>query len=320
MGCGASTGVARPLFIVGTSRSGTSWAFDLCASHPDLSMGFESKLPIEGIEVHRRHGPLRDRADMERLLAALATEVDHSSNDALRDALRRPDVVDHAVEAHRRAPGWASICEAIFRSSEGTSHWGNKLLRIELAPTLSQQWPGAKFLVLTRDPRGVMASQSRKFDHSIEYSAMYWNTHARHVHDRLGLVPGKSDEDHLVVDVVEMARDPRRALEWAFAGVGLSTDPVEELAARFPGHPELLDRWRQDLVPTRQRRVEEYCFEQMVALGYQPELATSATSIGAVRRTVALVREHGAQLVRDPRAIRRKQVGRRVQAALARGR
>ena len=33
------------LFVVVTSRSGTSWVFDLCASHPDMSMGYESKLP-----------------------------------------------------------------------------------------------------------------------------------------------------------------------------------------------------------------------------------------------------------------------------------
>ncbi|MHB1138757.1 MAG: sulfotransferase [Microthrixaceae bacterium] len=304
---------------MGTSRSGTSWVFDLCASHPDMSMGYESKIPVEGIEVYRRNAPIEDRGGIERLFAALHAEIEDPSNEDVRALLLRPDVIDRALAAHRLAPGWASVCEAIFCSLEDTSHWGNKLLRIELTPTLSEQWPGSKFLVLTRDPRGVMASQSKKFDHSIEYSAMYWNTHARYVHETLGLVPGTSDEDHMVVDLVEMARDPRPALDWAFSSLGLSTEPVDELVARFPGDPDRLDQWRQTLPPGRQRRVEEYCFDQMVALGYSPELATQAKPIGTVKRTVAMVREHGSEILRDPGSIRRKQVGKRVKAALSRG-
>ena len=314
------------LFIVGTSRSGTSWVFDLCASHPDMSMGYESKLPIEGIEVTRRFadrlradGPARRRA-MADLFAALHDEVDDPSSAELASRLTRPDVIDAAVTAYDSRPGWPAICEAVVCSLEDTSHWGNKLLRVELTPTLSEQWPDARFLVLTRDPRGVMASQSKKFDHSIEYSAMYWNTHAEFVRDRIGLRPGEHDTHHYVVDLVEMARDPRPALEWAFSSVGLDTDPIGDLVEQFPGDPDRLDNWRRTLEPARQRRVEEYCFEQMRSLGYEPELATEQRSIGPVRKLVAMTREHGSELLRDPGSIRRKQVGRRVRAALRPGR
>ena len=315
-----------PLFIVGTSRSGTSWAFDLCASHPDMSMGYESKLPVEGIEVTRRFsdrlratGPARRQA-MSELFAALHAEVDDPSSAELSSRLTRPDVIDRAVAAYDADPGWPAICEAIVCSLEDTSHWGNKLLRIELTPTLREQWPDARFLVLTRDPRGVMASQSKKFGHTIEYSAMYWNTHAEFVRAHIGLRPGEHDTHHYVVDLVEMARDPRPALEWAFSAVGLDTAPVGDLIERFPGDPGRLDNWRQTLEPARQRRIEEYCFEQMQSLGYEPELATAQRTIGPVRKLAAMTREHGGELLRDPGSIRRKQVGRRVRAALRPGR
>lgn len=313
------------LFVVGTSRSGTSWVFDLCASHPDMSMGYESKLPVEGIEVYRRFadrlrstGPSRSVA-MSDLFGALHDEIDDPTSTELFTRLRDREVIERAVRAHEQSPGWPAVCETIFCSWEGTSHWGNKLLRVELTPTLREQWPDARFLILTRDPRGVMASQAKKFEHSVEYSAMYWNTHAEFVRDRIGLRPGEHDEHHIVVDLVEMARDPRPTLEWAFGSVGLDTAPIEDLVERFPGDPDRLDNWRHNLDPGRQRRVEEYCFDQMRSLGYEPELATGPRPIGRVRKVLAMAREHGGELVRDPGSIRRKQVGRRVKAALKLG-
>ncbi len=313
------------LFIVGTSRSGTSWAFDLCASHPDMSMGYESKLPVEGIEVHRRfeerlRRPAERDAAMADLFAALHDSIDDPSNTELFERLTSAEVIERAVSAYGEAPGWPSVCETIFCSLEGTSHWGNKLLRIELTDVLLEQWPDSRFLVLTRDPRGVMASQAKKFDHSVDYSATYWNTHAEFVTRRLGLRPGEHDDRFLVVDLVEMARDPRPSLEWAFGAVGLTLDPIDDLIDRFPGDPDRLDKWRSSLDPALQLRVEEYCFDQMKALGYKPVLATAPRRVSRLRRLVAMAREHGGELLRDPGAIRRKQVIRRVRTALKLGR
>lgn len=302
------------LFVVGTSRSGTSWVFDLCASHPDMSMGYESKLPVEGIEIHRRWADkLVDLDSTRSFMAELRAEIDDPSNAELQSLLDRTDVIERVYEANRDTPGWASICATIFRSLEDTSHWGNKLLRIELMPILTEQWPDARFIVLTRDPRGVMASQSKKFDHSVEYSAMYWNTHANWVLDHVG-----DDPRCRVVDLVDMARDPAPTLEWAFSEVGLSTEPIAGLIERFPGDPDRLDAWRRTLGDDDKRRIEEYCFDAMSALGYRPELATGPRRIGPVRKAVALVREHGGQILRDPGSIRRKQVGKRLRSALGR--
>lgn len=308
------------LFVVGTSRSGTSWVFDLCASHPQMSMGYESKLPIEGIAVYRRHEPIVDRVGMGGLFAALRAKIPDPSNQAFLDQLARPEVIDRALEAHTRAPGWSAICEAIFCSLDDTTNWGNKTLRIELTPSLDELWPDSRFLVLTRDPRGVTASQSSKFGHSLEHSVMYWNTHARFVLDTIGLRPGESRDNYRVEDVVELARDPRPALEWAFGGVGMSLDPIAELISAHPGDPDRLDRWRSTLDPERQSCIEEFCFDAMTELGYRPELAARPKPITFRRRAVALVREHGREVMRDPGAIRRKQVGRRIRAAFGIGR
>jgi hypothetical protein len=256
---------------------------------------------------------------MERLFSALHDEIDDPSSEELRSRLTRPDVVDRALAAQQREPGWASVCEAIVTSLEDTTHWGNKLLRVELVPTLREQWPDAKFLVLTRDPRAVMASQAKKFDHGVVYSAMYWNTHSQFVHDHIGLRPGEHDDTHIVVDLTTMARDPRPTLTWAFESVGLSTEPIEDLVTRFPGDPERLENWRRTLDPNRQRRVEAYCYTAMEQLGYRPELADGPRTISGAQKVLAMTREHGSELLRDPGSIRRKQVGRRVKAALKLG-
>ncbi len=306
------------LFVVGTSRSGTSWVFDLCASHPDMSMGYESKLPIEGIEIHRRWAErlgdrTADHAAMAELLSNVRDGIDDPSNTELLRLLDRPDVVDRAVAANEDRPGWASICEAVFCSLEGTTNWGNKMLRIELVPTVLEHWPDARFLVLSRDPRGVVASQATRFEHSLEYSAVYWNTHTRWIMDHVG-----DDPRYCVVDLVDLARAPEPTLEWAFDAVGLSTEPVAELVERFPGAPERPDAWRHTLGEDRQRRIEEYCYDAMVAFGYRPELAAGPRRISTARRALTLARQHGGEVLRDPASIRRKQVGRRLRAALGR--
>lgn len=180
---------------------------------------------------------------------------------------------------------------------------------------MDQHWPDSRFLVLTRDPRGVVASQKKMFDHSLEYSAMYWLTHADWVVDRIA-----GDARYRVVDVVEMARDPRPHLEWLFKEAGLSTEPVGGLVERFPGDPERLDKWRGSLEPDRQRRIEEYCYGRMPALGYTPEFATGPRRLTAAQRLWAQVSTYGRDLLADPGAIARKQVVRRLLAGLRAGR
>lgn len=312
--------LAPPLFIIGTSRSGTSWAFDLCASHPDMSMGYESKLPVEGIEVHRRHANDLGTIDgFRRLFEDLRSSIDDPSSRAVSDLLSDDTVMEAAFEANLQRPGWATICETIFCALEDTSHWGNKLLRVELTPLLAEHWPDARFLVLIRDPRAVMASQSKKFDLSVDYSAMYWNTHTDYVLEHIGTAPDYKVPNHMVVDLLEMATDPRPSLEWAFSQIGLSTEPVRELIERFPGDPERLDKWRSTLDPERQRRIEQYCFDNMVALGYEPELATGPKRLGPARRTFAMVREHGLEILRDPGSVRRKRIVSRAISSLRSG-
>jgi hypothetical protein len=309
--------MSTALWVVGTTRSGTSWAFDLVASHPDVSMGYESKIPIEGIALFERwKDRLVDPLAMAGFLEDLRHTIDDPANAGNDEVVfAQPDIHVRLFEAYEASPSWATVCEHFFRSIEGTSHWGNKLLRVELCEVVEHHWPDSRFLVLTRDPRGVLASQKKMFDHSLEYSAMYWLTHADWVLNRIA-----DDPRYRVVDVVEMARDPRPHLEWLFKEAGLSTEPVAGLVERFPGDPERLETWRGSLEPERQRRMEEYCFERMPALGYTPELAQGPRRLTAAQRMWAQLSTYGRDLLADPGAIARKQVLRRLLAGLRAGR
>ncbi|MEI7888349.1 MAG: sulfotransferase, partial [Actinomycetes bacterium] len=268
-----------PLFIVGTARSGTSWAFDLIAAHPELTMGFESKLPLEGRELYRRFGSLRSQSDLRRLLTKIQEQITDPTSTEFYRLIDEPKVLEASWAAYQASPGWGAICESIFCSIGLTTHWGNKLLRIETTPDLLKLWPDARFVVLTRDPRAVVASQEVKFDTSIAYSAAYWLTHADWVLNRIG-----EDSRYLVVDLTEMATDPGPTLEWAFSQTGLDCEPIKKLIADHPGDPKRLEKWRGSLSADRQREVEEYCFAPMTRLGYQPELATKHREIGKLRR------------------------------------
>ncbi len=300
-----------PLFIVGTARSGTSWAFDLIASHPDLSMGYESKLPLEGFELYKQFGPIASKADMQRLFTQLQEQIKDPMNTKLYGLLSQPEVLAAAWASYESTPGWASICEAIFCSLETTTHWGNKTLRIETTPALLELWPDCKFIVLTRDPRAVVASQEVKFDTSVAYSATYWLTHADWVLSRI-----ENDPRYLVVDLTKMATDPRPTLEWAFTQTGLSCELIEQLIAAHPGDPARLEKWRTTLSAERQRHVEEYCFVPMTRLGYTPELATKQREINKLRKLWLISSFHGRELLQDPGSIRRKQVFKRLGAVL----
>lgn len=305
--------MATALWVVGTTRSGTSWVYDLVASHPDVSFGYEAKLPIEGIPIYKKWAPkLTDTLAMSAMLEDLRTSIDDPSNVSWTERVfLDPGLPERLLAAHKVAPGWATICEHFFRTQEETSHWGNKMLRVELTPVLEEYWPDSRFLVLTRDPRAVLASQKKKFDHTLEYSAMYWLTHANWVLDRL-----RNDPKYRVVDIVDMARDPEPHLEWLFSESGLSTEPIADLLERFPGDPNRLDQWRGKLDPERQERIEAYCFNRMRALGYEPELAQEARTLWLHQKAWAQIQTYGSQVLSDPGVITRKQIVRRFMNSL----
>ncbi len=303
--------MATVVWVVGTTRSGTSWVFDLVASHPDVSMGYESKIPIEGIAFYERwKDRLTDPLAMAGLLEDLRTGIDDPTNVANNEvAFTQADLPQRIFEAHEADPGWATVCEQLFRAVQGTSHWGNKTLRVELTPLLEEHWPDSRFIVLIRDPRGVLASQAEKFENTLDYSAMYWLTHADWV---LNVI--QDNPHYRVVNLVEMARDPRPHLEWLFRESGLSLDPIEDLVQRFPGDPERLDAWRTVLPPKRQRRMEEYCYSQMKELGYTPQYATGQRRLGRSRRLWAFVHTFAGRVASSPSKLAQKQVLSRLKA------
>lgn len=304
------------LFIVGTTRSGTSWMMELCAAHPELRMGYEAKLPTEGAVLYEAaDGDLNQPGSMAKFIAQLQTVGDEEMNSWLDDVWADDDLVERCCSAHRAEPGWGAICREIFMSSDPDAKaWGNKMLRAELAPLLLEHWPDARIIVLTRDPRAVRVSQSGMFGHSLEYSVMYWLTHAEWVHEHL-----EADDRVRSVRVEDLAADPLPTLQWAFEGIGIDTDIVAKMIADNPPEPARLEAWRQKIDPEEQRLVEGYCYGAMQRFGYHPELATEERPLAAWRRLRAQIREHGRELIADPGAIRRKQVLRRLVASLRSG-
>jgi hypothetical protein len=128
-------------------------------------MSYESRLVTEGWRTYQRAKRLDNSQSFDKLLRQLKTyDQNEELNRWICDALT-PDTVAGAskmaslFEFHRQNPSFQTLVEAIYSLPSPVQHWGNKMLRIEETPPILKLWPDARFIVLSRDPRAIYASQ-----------------------------------------------------------------------------------------------------------------------------------------------------------------
>lgn len=128
----------RPVFIVGSPRSGSTLLFETLARAPGVhTIGDESHQVIEGM---RQLGAAAHGYDSNRLLAADATpEIARELRERFLAALRDRD---------QRAPQPGARVRMLEKTPKNS-------LRV---PFLASVFPEARFVYLHRDPREVLAS------------------------------------------------------------------------------------------------------------------------------------------------------------------
>lgn len=130
-----------PVFVVGMWRSGTSLLYALLNLHPQIALMYEGDLP---------------------LLSAL-----FPGGKAKRDWVERWEFWNGALSRHqidmasipRNVAGLPEAMELVYRKHAGLAMWGCKSPNYyDCMVPLAKQFPGARFIVIYRDPTDVCRS------------------------------------------------------------------------------------------------------------------------------------------------------------------
>ncbi|XAM00173.1 sulfotransferase [Phycisphaeraceae bacterium D3-23] len=221
-----------PRFIVGMSRGGTTWMSRVLNTHPDVASFGET------LFWGRRYRPTDtqgcwSRDDLDTLADELADSLMGPSGDKPGSLTTEPAVLNKSVAQTIRsfeAPAkpadvFEAMCRAVLDAEgkaiaiEKTPHHLNWTTRIEDA------MPGARFLIMRRDPYGFMLSYKHQGDrlsnntrrtfHALYHPigcALVWRGYVRSIRAACERYPGQTmvvdlhqepDERELLARVVE---------------------------------------------------------------------------------------------------------------------
>jgi hypothetical protein len=149
----------RPLFIIGTERSGSNLLRLILNSHEAVHVPHPPHVVHYFAPLERYYGDLREKARFERLVADVLRLV--------RTHIHRWELPITAQEL-ARAARWRDVFGVtaglydLALEASGKAFWGCKsTFMIDHVETVLRHYPAARFIHLVRDPRDVAASSKR---------------------------------------------------------------------------------------------------------------------------------------------------------------
>jgi len=260
-----------PVFIAGCGRSGTSYLRTIVDAHPDIFIPSES-LFIPDYLRFGRFVPARLLRWLFFHEPQLLCWYDGGAFEA--DGIEQTIAVVHEKAASK----W------------GANVWGQKTPRfIRHVNLLNVAFPGIRWLLIHRDPRGVAASMKRSDQHtcSVVRACRRWLNDNRMIIDMRR--SGTSPSNVLLVGFEELILDYDEMLEKIFSF--LSLEPIDRKEVNRLGRPVffkrsrfrintvrgdltpdpgIIDKWREVLTPREIEYIERTCAEEMKILGYEP--------------------------------------------------
>lgn len=296
-------GMQRPIFIVGSNRSGTTLLRLMLNAHsrigiPEEIVYLDSR--VAGVPVEQwRHPGLSEaayRAFVDDFLLAQRDVLDGVDFSAVRAAalngekdLRRP------YEALLRH--WAR--------SHGKERWGEKTPgNLYYADVLLDMFPEARFLHLVRDPRAGVSSMQRVdfFTDDVVFNAMTRKKDLVEGATRLERdVPASR---RMTLRYEDLVRAPEASLRTVCAFIAEDFEPgmlryfeeadrymKTEASSRFnakatrPVSADQVSAWKQRMSRREVAIVEHVCGDQLKRFGYEP---TGEALSGRDRAEIAL--------------------------------
>jgi sulfotransferase family protein len=308
----------NPLFVFGVARSGTSLLARVLAAHSQIEVALDPLMPLfktirSAIVGTDPAAPFQDfyqaaggYALLDMLLAGdLSAPVAASELPALRAAVAARAALEAPDVAARAGDLAGGSCQALTASAfdivaacraGGTTRWVGikEVWVLDFVPALARGFPAAKFIVIERDPRAVIASlaalaQSDPSQHAHPVSYLrHWRKSVV-LARRFGQDPALAGRVCRVSyeDLVSRpAAIVRRLAD--FLGVGFEPGMLEpeegpDGAARRAISDGSRARWRGSLPEPALRAVEFFCGPEMRMAGYRPVAADAGALTPSVR-------------------------------------
>ncbi len=311
----------RPVFMTGIARGGTSLVGRMVDAHPRCAIAIDAYLHIfralrNSIVMEKYPGfdPARPMEDFyfdpiqrRRLDVLLAGSIDvplaGADADSLREAIRRRsgdesgdlvpfvDAIDGTTPRGLIDSALAQIARA--RPADELAAVGVKdLWFADLIPALARGYPDARFVLIFRDPRDVVASaigflpiDPTQVGHVLSM-LRHWRKSVA-LAWRYAADPALAGR-FLTVRYEDVVRDPKSAARRLGAFIGVGVDPAMTEASAFRDYnsgsvwkgnstfdaqlgtisASPVGRWRERLDPAAVALVELVCGAEMRACGY----------------------------------------------------
>ena len=253
---------------------------------------------MDAIQAGDLHGPFHP-SDWDRVREAVVGRMKHECADLV------PHLDGMLGGTHKEIfdNGLAIITKG--RNAQNRSWVGFKEVWIvEFFASLAQAYPEARFIVLLRDPRAVIASMQAmdrldvsQIAHTLSY-ARHWRKYvafARHyggdsglahrlmvvTYERLVTEPHKTARelcDFLEVEFDGGMLDPGRYVDYSTGGTWRGNSSFAPTLSKISD--EQRERWRTHIEPRALRLVEFVCGPEMRLAGYEPVSDADSTDPG----------------------------------------
>ena len=174
----------RPIFLVGSARSGTTLLSVMLHAHPRIAMPPETRFLIPAYRNRDRYGDLTLAAN-RRELARRITKPRSRFRDL---GLERKTVIEHIVDGPPTIGSAAGAVWRDFAHSRGKVRWGEKRPAYwQDMDVILRLFPDAQIIHLVRDGRACVASlkQVHWYGGSVMKAATTWSLAEREL-TRLG--------------------------------------------------------------------------------------------------------------------------------------
>lgn len=276
-------GTARPIFVCGCPRSGTTLLQLMLHAHPRIAIPPETRFVLEGYRIRREFGDLRDP---ERRRALARWIVDRPASRFADLCLDPAEVIEEIVAGPATLGTAMGVVFRAYARRFGKPRWGDKRpAYVANLATLTRLFPTAQIVHIVRDGRDCVASLKRMpWHHDGVYQAISgWAQaidHGRWAARALG------SHTYHEVRYEHLVRDPERELrslcdylgeEYApamcdpasLADVAVPERKTWHARTRQRVTTEQVGRWRHDLTATEVRLCEAVLGERLRGHGYE---------------------------------------------------